>query len=250
MIERIGILPDTHHPYVDKRAWRVFLQAMRRFKPHRLICLGDFGDFYTVSAHRKSPDGLQRLQTEINACSKALDELDALGAKHRYFVMGNHEDRLARYIADRAPELHGLKIGGASLDVEGLFDLKRRGWQVTPYGGVCRVGKVYYAHDPSGAGQNAHYQAGIKMGHSVVHGHTHRAATAYMGNITGERRIAMMAGWLGDVRKASYVHKVPQTHSWMHAFAIGFMEADGVTHLQLVPIMRGRACVNGELIAA
>lgn len=243
-LERLLVVPDAHHPYVDRRAWRVLLAAGHAFKPDRIVCLGDFGDFDCVSSHRKDPARVRRLRVEMRACAKAFDELDALGAKEKFFVFGNHEDRLARYIADNAPALHGL------VSVEGLFELERRGWHVTPYGGVVRVGKTYFAHDPSGAGAHAHYQAGVKAGRPIVHGHTHRAAVSYLGNIVGEHRVAAMLGWLGNPDRATYVHKVPKRHDWIHAFGIGYLEPDGTLHLQAVPILRGRACVDGKLIAA
>lgn len=241
---RILVVPDAHHPYVNASAWGCMLAAGRVFKPDVIVCLGDFGDFYTVSAHRKDVNLPSRLETEIDACNRALDQLDRLGAKRKHMVAGNHEDRLARYLADRAPAVSNL------LKVEALFKLRDRGWSWTPYGKLLRVGKVFYAHDPSGAGKWAHERAGQDAGHPIVHGHTHRAAISYMGNIVGEKRFGLMAGWLGDEDRATYVGDARKRHDWMHAFAVGHMEPNGVTHVQLVPILNGRCVVDGKLVHA
>lgn len=239
---RLLVVGDCHHEAVAEEAWNGMLRFNRRWKPHRIIQLGDFGDFGDLSAHGGDVKG--RLQDEVEACNRALSQLDALGAKHKHMVFGNHEHRLHRYLCDKAPELLGM------LKVEELFRLKKRGWTWTPYGKVYRLGKVYYAHDPSGAGQNAHYRAGIKCGHPIVHGHTHRAAMAYMGNIAGVKRVAIMAGWLGDASKATYYHDVGKEHDWMHSFVIGHMNERGVTHFQIVPIIDGECCLNGQWIKA
>lgn len=243
-LERILVVPDCHHPYVDHAAWTIMLRAGRRFKPDRIIVLGDFGDFYCVSSHRKDPNLPSRLEDEIDACNVALDQLDRLGTKHKYFVAGNHEDRLARYLADRAPAVANL------VKAESLLRLRERGWHYTRYSKLLRIGKVYYTHDPAGAGVYAHFRAGLKTGHPIVFGHTHRAALTYMGNVTGEKRVAMMAGWLGDPDRATYAHDAGKTHDWMHSFVVGYMEPNGVTHFQLVPIIGGRACINGRLVSA
>lgn len=242
-MERILIVPDCHHPYVDQTAWSVLLAAGKRFKPDRIIVLGDFWDGYCISQHRKDPNRNRLLETEIEACNKALDQLDALGAKHKHFLQGNHEESLERYLADRAPELFNM------VQFPKLTRLKERGWSWTPYRQMIRVGKVYYTHDVGSAGPKAHEAAEADVQSNVVIGHTHRAAMTYTGNASGARHVAMMSGWLGDPAKAEYLHRAKKTRFWQHAFSIGYREPSGVTHFQLVPIIKGKACVNGKLYA-
>ncbi len=241
---RILIVPDCHHRYVYKPAWDIVVASGKEFKPHIIVVLGDFGDFYATSRHRKDPNRELLLEHEVAACNEALDELDALGAHTKHFICGNHEDNLSRHLADHSPALFNM------LSVEELFRLKERGWQFTPYGKYLQIGKAYYAHDPSGAGKDAHVRAAIKCGHPIIHGHTHRAAVAYMGNATGEKRFGIMAGWLGDPAQATYQHDLGKEHDWMHSFCVAYMEPDGVTHVQLVPIINGKACINGKIIRA
>lgn len=243
-LERILVIPDCHHPYVDRTAWNVMLAAAKAFEPHRIILLGDFGDFYATNRHRKDPNRESQLEHEIGACNRALDQIDALGAKHRHLIFGNHEDNLSRFLADHAPALFNM------VKVEALFRLQERGWSWTTYGQHYQCGKVFYAHDPSGCGAYAHVKAGVKYGHPIVHGHTHRASMSYYGNATGEKRVCIMAGWLGDNASATYVHDIGKEHEWMHSFLLGWKEPDGVTHFHMVPVINGKACVLGRMVAA
>src|SRR5258707_14994776 len=93
-LHRIGLIPDCHWPYVNHKAWRVCLNAMRVFKPDTLIVLGDFGDFYCTSRHPKDPNRTRDLKVEVDSCNKALDEVDALakqiGCNDKRFCLGNH----------------------------------------------------------------------------------------------------------------------------------------------------------------
>ena len=48
-VERILFVPDTHVPFHDPIAWGVMMQAAKRLKPHRVVVLGDFLDFFQCS---------------------------------------------------------------------------------------------------------------------------------------------------------------------------------------------------------
>lgn len=243
-LEKILVVPDCHHPYVDRKAWRIMLAAAKAWRPERIITLGDFGDFYCVSSHRRDPNRDRRLEVEMDACRAARAELDALGARHKHFIEGNHCDRLRRYLADRAPELYN------TLDVAQLLELPDNGWQVVRYMDHLKVGKVWYTHDVGTASARAHELAEADYQSNVVIGHTHRAALTYTGNSHGSTHVAIMAGWLGDAKYAEYLHRAKKTRYWSHAFLVGYKQPDGVTHFQLVPIVKSRVCLEGKVYSA
>lgn len=243
-LERDFVVPDCHHPYVDKGAWRVALGVGGEFKPHRVIVMGDFWDGYCISRHRKNPNRNRMLEVEIKAANKALDQLEALKADHCHFIQGNHEESLERYLMDRAPELFNI------VTVPGLFNLKARGWTYTPYRDHLKIGRVHYTHDVENAGARAHETAEADYQGNIVIGHTHRASITYSGNVKGDRHVAIMGGWLGDRKMAEYLHKAKKTRHWQHAVTCGYREPNGTTHFQLLPIIAGKACLNGRLIKA
>lgn len=243
-MERILIVPDCHHRTptegVDRGAWNTMLAAARGFKPHRIIVLGDFLDMFATSQHRKDPNRNRHLEIEIKTGNKALDQLDALGAKHKHYLEGNHEENLRRYLMDRAPELFNV------VDIPSLLKLKERGWAWTPYRTHLRVGKVYYVHDTGSAGPMAHIRSRDAFAASVVQGHTHHAGVSYAGTARGTAHVGIASGWLGQFKDADYAHDIQKHRSWVHAFTLGWGLPNGVTHLQLIPIIEGKACVNGK----
>jgi predicted phosphodiesterase len=239
------IIPDLHVPYHDKRAWGLVLKAGKLVKPDFIVVLGDFLDCYTVSSHRKDPRRRLTLQDELDAANAELDKLDALGAKSRHFVQGNHEHRLERYLMDHAPEVFGMARP------DRLLRMADRGWSYTPYGRSLRIGRMNYTHDVDGkAGPNAHAQSLQAFGGNVCQGHTHRLATCYAGNLKNETHTGVSLGWLGDANAADYKSYVKAKKDWTLGFGLALMEPNGNTHLQAVPIISYRAAVFGDIVSA
>lgn len=242
-IERILFIPDCHFPYVDRVAWAVMLRCAWIFKPHRIIQMGDFIDCFTVSDHSKDPRRGTQLEAELVATNEALDELDALGAAHKHITWGNHENRLYRYLCDRAPALL------ETVRIEKLLRLDERGWTHSAFGTSFRIGNLYVTHSVNGqAGENAHHRAGQRFQKSVVIGHTHRIAQKVFGNVSGERFSASMMGWLGLELEATYNHDAEKSAMWAHGFGIGYLLGSGDVHVQVVPIVGRHAILNGEVV--
>lgn len=240
----IHIIPDTHVPFHDKRAWNLNLQIIKDRKPQHVVILGDFADFYSINGHGRDPKHRNlRLLDEINAVNHELDRLDKViprGAK-KYFIQGNHEYRLDRYIAQKAPEMDGLTTTPEA------FHLKKRGWHYTPYHHFLQLGKVFYTHDTGKAGASAHISAANSFNDNAVIGHTHRASLSIVGNNRGKPHVAAMFGWLGDINAAEYMHLINARRDWALGFGTGHMASDGTTFLQVHPIVNYTACVDGVL---
>ncbi len=241
-LRRILFVPDTHRPYHDRQAWAVMVRAARAFKPHIIVVLGDFADFYSVSSHDRDPRRVSLLEQEICDVCDGLDELESLGAERLIYCEGNHEWRLARYLMKKAPELFGL------VEVDQLLGLERRGWEWIPYRRSIQVGKIWCTHDLGKAGKYAAMQAITDAGASVVIGHLHRMCTFYAGSVFGEHRVAACFGWLGSEEACDYRHRIRALREYRHGFGVGYMEPDGTVHLQAVPIIHGRCVVGGTLV--
>lgn len=235
-LKRIAFIPDCHVPFEDKEAFDLVVRVLEKWKPHILVVLGDFWDFYSVSSHQKSKR--MQLVDELEAGKERLWELSNLAPK-KYFVEGNHEFRLARYISDRAPELHGW--GERPADI-----CRAYGWEYTPYRAHTKIGKLYITHDVGHAGKHALTQSQAAFEGNLVIGHTHRIASLVTGSVRGDTHVAHMFGWLGDFRTVDYMHKA-KMREWSHGFGIGYIEKDGVVHLQAVPIVNGTCVVEGKL---
>lgn len=243
-LEKILFIPDSHHPYVDKKAWALMLKAAKQFKPNHVIIQGDFADFYDVSSHSKDPKRRFILEEELNSVKTALDQVKALGAKNNVFVSGNHEDRLKRYLESAAPELHSL------ISIPKILELKEKGFQYVPYKEHYKIGKLNVTHDTGTAGRYAHYKSLDAFQHNVVIGHTHRLGYAVEGNASGERHVTAMFGWLGDINEVDYMHKIKATREWSLGFGIGYLDPKtGVVYVVPVPIVNYTCLVEGKVVS-
>lgn len=241
VVERIMLWPDTHCPFECPKAFKVALDAAHAFKPHRIVLMGDFADFYAVSFHGKHPMRSGGLQQEVGAVNKRLDEIQALGAEVIY-ISGNHEYRLERFLIAKAPELFGM------VEVSKLFRVAARGWTWVPYMQHITIGRLHLTHDVGHYGMNAHRQTRQAFESNSAIGHTHRLAVEYVGSAKGSAHVGAMLGWLGDKSAIDYMH-AGKAAAWQHGFGLAYHEVDtGNVHLVPVPIIDNRCIVEGRLI--
>jgi predicted phosphodiesterase len=238
---RILCIPDVHAPYEDKAAVDLVIRAAKRIKPDVTVIIGDFADCFSISSFPKSPERKQSLKWEIEQVEKCLAQFDGI-SDEVIFCEGNHEERLERYLCQRAPELYGL------VTIRDLLGINRRGWKWIPYKSWITIGKVAFGHEFGHFGKYALHQSLASFGHNVVFGHSHRGGTHYEGTIDGERRFAMNIGWLGDPAQADYMHRA-QTRVWQHGIGIVDQDQDGNSWAQFVPIVKGRMMIGGELFS-
>lgn len=243
--QRVLVIPDCHHPFVDYKAWGVMLRAAASWKPDIVLVLGDFCDFYAVSFHDKDPKRIQNLKWELEQVNAAMDQLDAIGANEKIFLAGNHEFRFDRFLAASAPQLADLP----GLSVPEMLRLEERGWKFVPYRKSHQLGKVHFTHDVGQAGQNAARQAGSKYRGNAVIGHTHRMEYSVTGSVDGGPALGAMFGWLGKFEDVDYMHEASARAAWSHGFGIGLLEPSGVLHMSPVPIIEGKAFVAGKLVS-
>jgi len=240
-MKSIAVFSDVHLPYHDSDAVELLVEVLADQKPDIVVANGDIFDFYSVSSHRKDPRRPLLLEDELMEAMTiwaAID--DACGDAEKHFLMGNHEDRLSRYLQDRAPALMGL--GG--LSAEELFSLDDAGWNVVPYKDYLDIGRITYTHDLSNTGPHCAEYALRDAGHSIVIGHAHRIRSAVSGDINATPRVAHCFGWLGNAWKADYMHTLKARRDWALGFGFGWMDDEGSTWFQAVPII-GRKCIVG-----
>lgn len=242
-LKRVLFVPDSHHPFVSKSAWACLLRAARKFKPDITVILGDFADCYSVSSHSKDPKRAGNFKSELDAVKKALRELRAaVGDGEIHYIFGNHEDRYDRFLAQKAPELSGV----ASL--EELLGLDNLDITTTPYKQHFKLGRLYMTHEVGKAGKYAHYDAQAAFEGNVVIGHTHRLGYAVVGSARGKPHLGAMFGWLGDIESVDYMHRIRALRDWSHGFGVGYLDSEGNIHCQPVPIINGRAIIEGEFV--
>ena len=241
-LEKILFIPDCHIPYHDAYAFDLMMRAGKAFKPDHVIIMGDFADFYAVSSHDKRPDKISQLADEASQVIEKLQEVKKLGAKNNVYVSGNHEDRLPRYLMQKAPELY------KTMTIQSVLALKENGFTYVPYKDDYQIGKLYVTHDTGKAGVNAHKQALDTYNANIVIGHTHRMGYVILGDAKNDKRVGAMFGWLGDVKHAEYMHNINIRKDWTHGFGIGYLnKRTGAVYLTPVPIVKYTCVVEGKL---
>lgn len=245
-LEPILWIPDVHAPYEDRRAVSLLDEVIRWFRPDQVVAVGDFADLHNVSRHVKDPAMRMSFRAELDGAKACRARIDAAcadaGVKRKAITMGNHEDRLRRYIAENAPALEGVLPS-----ISELLGFESNGWEVVEYGDVHRIGNLAVTHDLDRAGKYAHEHSRVDMGGSTIIGHTHRMAITCSGTMIAGRHVAAMFGWLGDERFARYF-KTPLRAHWQLGFGVGWHDhRTGYVTLQPVPIVDYRAIVCGKL---
>jgi hypothetical protein len=238
---RIVAIPDLHAPYHDEAAYELVIRTIGKLKPNTIVVIGDFADCFSISSFPKSPERRNSLKWEVEETAKCLRRLEGL-SDDRHFCEGNHEERLERYLCQRAPELYGL------VTMRDLLGTDKHGWSWVPYRSWVTIGKTTFGHEFAHFGKYCMQQSLASFGHSVVFGHSHRGGTHYEGTIDGERRYAMNIGWLGDPAKADYMHRA-QTRAWQQGIGVVDQDEHGNSWAQFVPIVAGRMMIGGELFS-
>jgi hypothetical protein len=186
-LTKIAFPTDEHYPFQDDHARSVALQIVADFKPDIRIAGSDGMDFYSISKYDKDPARIKEagLQHEIDLWKAGQREWrDACPEAHAFFILGNHEDRLRRYLW-RHPELADLDVlrlnsllGLPSLNIyweqeKGLranLELLLHGRLLIKHGEVVRKHSAYAAR----AELESEFYA-----ISILTGHTHRGGSHY-----------------------------------------------------------------------
>lgn len=242
-MDRILFIPDCHIPFEDKRAYALMLKAAKVFKPTIIVILGDYVDFYSVSAHDKNP--MRRISLDFEV-AEAVDRLAELAKAHpkatKYYLAGNHENRLERYIASKASQLFEFT------KIEQVLELKELGYKYRPYKDFVKLGNLYLTHDTGRTGRYCAQQSLSDTQHNIIVGHSHRLSYCVEGNAAGTPHVGACFGWLGDKNDADYMHRIRANRDWALGFGIGYLLKNGNVHVRPIPIVDYTVVIEGKLV--
>lgn len=147
---------DVLHPAHDNNAIDVVLGISKEEQPDKIILVGDFLDFPSLSKFKQEKAFEDTLTASINEAHKILAKLRANNPNAEIALLeGNHEKRLSNFIYDRARQLYGLKRPGDELPILDIRNLLR----------LADLGIDYYGGYPNGR-----YWLNDRL--KVVHGDT------------------------------------------------------------------------------
>jgi len=239
------LIPDTHIPYHDIKAYKLMLEVAKDIKIDEIYILGDYADFYAVSSHGKDPSVASILIDEISSVLECLNELDAnFKNVKKFYLQGNHEWRLERYLNDQAAALFGIT------STEHLLEINRRvNWKFIGYGPnqSIKVGDSFLTarHEPLASSAKA---TAAKALCSLTYGHIHRIEESHIVGLDGINHVCFSVGWLGDKRQDKIYGYVKSHHQWQLGFGIVYVDPKTkYFYHQKIHIMNNYTCVvNGK----
>ena len=242
---RFLYLPDSHGTYADPEAVSCALRFGRAHKPQLVILGGDHVDFYQLSAYDKNPERMQGLQADIDAGAAFVRSVRHSFKDARiFYLQGNHEDRLRRFIWQKASVLQSLKSFS-------LPHLLRLGESNVKYveTGIMQVRRLTFKHGNivrARSGQTAQAEMD-REGTSGVSGHTHRISEVSKTTRGGTFKWAE-SGCLCELQPEYMVGKVSD---WQQGVSYGAFEGGGnLFSLSTAHIIKGRTMYGGRVITA
>jgi hypothetical protein len=149
--KHILAMGDLHIPYYDKPAIIAMIESAKKRPIDTILIGGDFMDFYDVSFWCRDPNA-RKMLAEIRDGLKFLSFLRETFPKAGIvYKIGNHEERLKRYVRTKAPELiEGEQETGEFADIEivssfeNIIKKGRLGVNVVDDKRIIKIGK--YLH--------------------------------------------------------------------------------------------------------
>lgn len=256
-MERVVVISDIQYPYHNVRALRNVTQFIGKYKPDRVVQIGDALDYPTPSRWSKGTKEEYAQLVQEHSDGFKQDVLEPLRAVYDGpvgFLVGNHDERPMVYLTKEAPALAEF---GEVFHVKNLCDFDSFGIEVIPP--FTKVGPdtvLIHGHEIKGMSQIAGttaYNHSKKAGANVVMGHTHRLGIRRetSGNVsTGYvTRWGFEVGHLMDMSRAGYLG-AGGVANWQLGFGLLYVGKTDV-HPVAVDISRdGSFVVEGERYGA
>lgn len=235
---------DVHVPEHDRLLWAAALAFLADAQPHHIVLGGDFAELRSCSQHASGAGGMT-YEADVQYVRKELEALRAAAPGARiWYLEGNHETRLTRYIESNNPQFEGALSLPESL---GLADLGIT-WvpedqQPIHFGTL----DVLHGHQmgqflPEHHAKKAALIYG-RPGRQVMYGHTHKSQVferQTYPEITTAYGIACMR-----LLRPKWKHG--QEDGWRHEFPLAYVSPTERTAVFVVKAERGSFVVEGTL---
>lgn len=136
------VLADLHVPYYCREELIVALQYGLDEEVDGIVLLGDIADFYSCSFWCKDPRR-RDFKKERDAVLAVLSVIRNLFPTIPIvYKLGNHEERLERYLRIKAPELLDLEL----IDFRAIIEAKRFNIDIVGDKRIIKLGRLYLLH--------------------------------------------------------------------------------------------------------
>jgi hypothetical protein len=257
LTKRIILLPDFHHPHINKPAVDAVFQFIEWFRPDGINVLGDAMNMDAVNHWRMARGDKKyfegkRIKKEYRDFDKdILTPLEKMIPEtcEKVFMGGNHEDWINGLI-DRIPSLEEL------VEVEISLQLKERGWEWIPWityndendsykRGIKQYGKLLVFH---GQYWNKYHSAKTVENYSksCAYAHTHdiQLYTKISADDCKDYHTAQSIGCLCNTSPEFLKGRM---NRWVNAFGVLYVRDDGAYNLYVPVIIQGKFTFEGKM---
>lgn len=181
-IKKLACLGDFHIPHQSIPATNLAYQFLKDSQPDYIFLIGDFIDAWDLSSFRKYPAiDENTFKNEIDLAIGELKKIRSICPKSIiYFIFGNHEFRIRKYIMEQAPALYWLK----NFHLEYLLEFHKLNihWQDLPEDktryshNFFKIGHLKIGHGDLIRKEAGYTAKGLRdeLGGNIITGHTHR----------------------------------------------------------------------------
>lgn len=236
LYKKLGIMSDIHVPYHSVEACNVAIEYFKKVRIDSLLINGDAIDFHRLSSFVQEPEAVDLID-ELDSLKEFLKALKiALPRVKIFYKIGNHENRLSRYLKIKAPEMFGLPF----FEYGEFLGLNSLGITLIEDNQIAFHGKLAILHGHEiklGAGAvNPARSLYLKFKDSAVVGHLHR--TSQHTEKTGTGKI--ISTWsLGCMCELSPKYAV--FTAWNHGMAVNeIIDEHGGYEFSNHKIVKGR----------
>jgi len=234
--QKIGVFGDVHIPYHNIPSLTAYLQWLEKQNPDTLLINGDLCDFHGLSRFDRNPKAR-------NIAGERLATLQFFGVLRKMFPnarvivkMGNHDERLEKFLAVKAPEL--LDLPG--LDFENLFEFSNYGIEYVGQKRIIRAGdlSILHGHEyptPMIGPVNAARGLFLRAKASALVNHHHQVSEHTESTIKGDMITCWSLGCLCELHPAySPINK------WSHGGALVELDDEGNYEVTNKRILHGK----------
>lgn len=219
---------DIHIPFQDDRAVACFVKYCKEKQPEAIVLNGDVLDMFMLSKFTKG-EGRNPLE-EITMCRGLFEMIrKACPTSEIYYVIGNHENRLEKYVLSKAPELASLIEDVFSIIKTEDFKIRGCASLIINDNFVCKHGS--YIGNKSGLSAIKEMENSYMSGAT---GHVHRGIV-YRARKAGRKFVWIETGCLCDLNPEYCV--LP---NWCQGFATVEFKDGKVYNAKFLEIEKGK----------
>jgi hypothetical protein len=235
---------DPHGDKQHEATNDVFFKFAAMWKPDIRICGGDVWDFRPLRKGACEAERKESMREDFAAGKKWLQRFFEPDAKRKFFLRGNHDERLWELAEDDK----GIFRDHASDGIREITTLNRQhGVNMLPYHkreGVLRIGHLKVLHGFY-CGVTAARQHALTY-QSCLFGHVHAIDEAAVPGL--DRRVSRCCGALCEL-DMDYNSRMPNTLRQAHGFAYGIInDRTGEYHVWQAEEVGGRWLLPSDIV--